>query len=199
MKSDKNKKIFITFALAIVLLLTKMYFDKSNSDFISRDDNILESQEEISKEEINDLINKVHISGEINNPGVYEIGNDDRLEDLVKKAGGLTDLADVEKINLAQRLEDQMRIIIPNLNDPETNVDNSLNATNSFSSDNKKININTADKDELTKLPNIGDKRADAIIEYRETKRFEKIEDIKNVSGIGEKYFEQMKDLIVTN
>lgn len=80
MKSDKNKKIFITFALAIVLLLTKMYFDKSNSDFISRDDNILESQEEISKEEINDLINKVHISGEINNPGVYEIGNDDRLE-----------------------------------------------------------------------------------------------------------------------
>ena len=199
MKSDKNKKIFITFALAIVLLLTKMYFDKSNSDFISRDDNILESQEEISKEEINDLINKVHISGEINNPGVYEIGNDDRLEDLVKKAGGLTDLADVEKINLAQRLEDQMRIIIPNLNDPETNVDNSLNATNSSSSYNKKININTADKDELTKLPNIGDKRADAIIEYRETKRFEKIEDIKNVSGIGEKYFEQMKDLIVTN
>lgn len=199
MKSDKNKKIFITFALAIILLLTKMYFDKSNSDFISKDDNILESQEEISKEEINDLINKVHISGEINNPGVYEIGNDDRLEDLVKKAGGLTDLADVEKINLAQRLEDQMRIIIPNLNDPETNVDNSLNATNSSSSYNKKININTADKDELTKLPNIGDKRADAIIEYRETKRFEKIEDIKNVSGIGEKYFEQMKDLIVTN
>ena len=120
---------------------------------------------------------------------------------MVNDAGGLTENADLNKINLALKLEDQMRIIIPNINDKDNNENNTTTQLISpiNVNDNKKVDINTADKSELMTLPNIGEKRADAIIEYRQKNKFNKIEDIKNVSGIGDKYFEAMKDMIVVN
>ena len=118
---------------------------------------------------------------------------------MIKQAGGLSPDADSNSLNLAMKLEDQMKIYIPNkneiLNENSTKADQLVSKPDSIS-ENGKININTASKEELMTLPNIGDKRAQAIIEYRDTKKFETIEEIKNVTGIGEKFYQAMQDLI---
>lgn len=210
METDKKDKIIIALIIGIVIVISRNFVSsknndelvfekqglsiemKSNEDKKNNDDNKLNSESKNS-------IKKVHISGEINKPGVYQINEDYRLEDLINDAGGLTENADIDKINLALKLEDQMRIIIPNINDKNNDVEISTNQLISpvEKIDDKKVNINKADKAQLMTLPNIGEKRAQAIIEYREKNKFNKIEDIKNVSGIGDKYFEAMKDMIV--
>lgn len=199
MKTDNKDKLIIALVIAVVLILAKNFNDKNDQILIEKNEeqieNVIEAEEEPDNSEVKKE-KKVHISGEVNKAGVYEIEDGDRLEDLVNKAGGLTEEADLDSINLSMILEDQMRIIIPNINDANNNID-PVPLTDSTSD--KKININTASKEELMTLPNIGDKRADSIIEYRENKRFDKIEDIKNVSGIGDKFFEQMEDLIKTD
>lgn len=211
METDRKDKLIIALIIGIVIVLSHNFVSSKKSDelvfenissslndqkqakLISNNDNKEKSEKSTLK--------KVHISGEINKPGVYEINDNYRLEDLVNDAGGLTENADLNKINLALKLEDQMRIIIPNINDKDNNENNTTTQLISpiNVNDNKKVDINTADKSELMTLPNIGEKRADAIIEYRQKNKFNKIEDIKNVSGIGDKYFEAMKDMIVVN
>lgn len=211
METDKKDKLIIALIIGIVIVLSHNFVSSQKSDDLvfknissSLDDKkqtkLINSNDNKEKNE-KAIIKKVHISGEINKPGVYEINDDYRLEDLVNDAGGLTDSADIKKINLALKLEDQMRIIIPNVNDKDNNENNMTSQLISpiNQNDNKKIDINTADQSELMTLPNIGEKRADAIIEYRQKNKFNKIEDIKNVSGIGDKYFDAMKDMIIVN
>ncbi|MDD7306338.1 MAG: helix-hairpin-helix domain-containing protein [Peptoniphilaceae bacterium] len=198
MKTDKKDKIIIAMIIVIVILIAKTFNNKNDQVLIEKNNNQVENllEEESTENTKVKKVKKVHISGEVNKAGVYEIKDGDRLEDLVNMAGGLTQNANIDSINLSMVLEDQMRIIIPNINDKETNIDQN---TVVAPKDNTKININTASKEELMSLPNIGEKRADSIIEYRENNRFEKIEDIKNVTGIGDKYYEQMKELIITD
>lgn len=201
MKTDKKDKLIIALVIGIVLILAKNFnqrndqvsIEKADGQVVNFIDNADINNEDITSDSKVKTIKKVHISGEINKAGVYEIEDNDRLEDLVNKAGGLTQNANLDSINLSMILEDQMRIIIPNINDPEKIIDQ--NPVIDSTTD-EKVNINTASKEELMKLPNIGDKRADSIIEYRQNNKFENIEDIKNVSGIGNNYFEQMKELI---
>lgn len=201
MKTDKKDKLIIALVIGIVLILAKNFnqrndqvsIEKADGQVVNFIDNADINNEDIASDSKVKTIKKVHISGEINKAGVYEIEDNDRLEDLVNKAGGLTQNANLDSINLSMILEDQMRIIIPNINDPEKIIDQ--NPVIDSTTD-EKVNINTASKEELMKLPNIGDKRADSIIEYRQNNKFENIEDIKNVSGIGNNYFEQMKELI---
>ena len=210
--NEKNKdKIIIALIIAIAVLLgndiVKNHFDKkidsTQGIFESDDEMILDSgnnsaaEESLDDDAIEDSEKKVHISGEINQEGVYTIDEGDRLDDLIKQAGGLTNEADVKSINLAMKLEDQMKIYIPNKSEVSaeettTQIVTSPQQTNSSN----KININQASKEELMTLPNVGEKRAEAIIEYRNVNKFESIEDIKNVTGIGNKFFEAMKDLI---
>ena len=142
---------------------------------------------------------KVHITGQINREGVYEIKDGDRLEDLINKAGGLSPDADSKSLNLAMKLEDQMKIYIPSkdeiLDQEDASTDQIISNADP-SSQEGKININEASKEELMTLPNIGEKRAQAIIDYRQSKKFETIEEIKNVTGIGDKFYQAMQDLI---
>ncbi|WP_236785425.1 helix-hairpin-helix domain-containing protein [Anaerococcus ihuae] len=211
METDRKDKLIIALIIGIVIVLSHNFVSSQKSDDLVFENisSSLNDQKQAKPINNNDnkekteksTIKKVHISGQINKPGVYEINDDYRLEDLVNDAGGLTENADLNKINLALKLEDQMRIIIPNINDKD-NIENNM-TTQLISpineNDNKKVNINTADQSELMTLPNIGEKRANSIIEYRQKNKFNKIEDIKNVSGIGDKYFEAMKDMIVVN
>lgn len=144
----------------------------------------------------NDVTNKkeiqVYICGEVKKPGVYKINDDKRIIDLVYLAGGFTDNANLEAVNLATKLKDEDYIKIPPKRENE--VDKGI----VDSKDSKdKININTASMEELKKLPRIGDALAKRIIEYRNKNGpFKRIEDLKNVSGIGDKMFENIKDLI---
>lgn len=117
------------------------------------------AEESLDDDAIEDSEKKVHISGEINQEGVYTIDEGDRLDDLIKQAGGLTNEADVKSINLALKLEDQMKIYIPNKSEVSaeestTQIVTSPQQTNSSN----KININQASKEELMTLPNVGEK-----------------------------------------
>lgn len=206
MEADKKDKLIIALIIGIFIILSRNFVNNQKKDelvfenassSVSIEDNQLRNKETREKIENNKTTMKVHISGEINKPGVYDIKDNYRLEDLVNDAGGLTNNADINRINLAMKLEDQMHIIIPNKNNQENNQTQDQLVTPTNTNENKKININSADKNSLMTLPNIGEKRADAIIEYRQKNKFNKIDDIKNVSGIGDKYFEAMKDMIV--
>lgn len=169
----------------------------------------------------------VDVKGEVVNKGVYECVNNDKVIDMINKAGGLTKNADTTLINLSKKVEDEMLIIVYNykqiedakkrLNKPTvieiikeiekecTCIDNVNDACeipyvditkDSVNNISGKININTASKESLMTLPKIGEAKAKSIIEYREKTKFEKIEDIKNVSGIGDALFNEVKDLI---
>lgn len=214
MPKDRKDKIIFAGVIFLAFLVANVFsnggfkdiFNKNEDEIVmSKPDN--ENLDDMKNKETssNDLSTedkKVYISGEVKNSGVYDIKDGDRLDDLVKRAGGFTENADINAINLALRLEDQMKIYIPNIDENQNiNADNTNLAMGEVTSTNpkssgQKININLASKEELMTLPNIGEKRAQAILDYRQENKFTKIEDIKNVSGIGDKYFEAMKDLI---
>lgn len=163
----------------------------------------------------------VHIKGEVVNPGLYEFEEGARLNDAVLAAGGMTENAGKDAINLALRLYDEDEIHIPSQSEvPKTStsvVENpsvsrspkssGSSASASAKSSGKtapsatnKLNINTASADELDMLPGIGPTYAQAIIEYRNTNGpFGTIEEIMKVSGIGQKRFADIKDMIRVN
>lgn len=146
----------------------------------------------------------VDIGGEVNSPGVYEVGEGTRLFQVIEQAGGLTEAADIDVINRAEAVYDGQKILIASYEETEgrakaTNTDGSANnsASQTYSVDDEKVNINTADSVTLQTIPGIGPSKADRIIEYRSNEgRFNKIEDIKNISGIGDKTFESIKKYI---
>lgn len=170
-------------------------------------------EKNIKKEEINKTV-YVDIKGAINNPGVYEMDSDSRIIDVIKEAGDLTPEADTSLLNLSKKVEDEMYIIIytkDEINEynnrqvstvelekkcecPDTENDACLKPNKDSIS--TKININTASKEELETLTGIGSSKAESIIKYRETNKFNSIEDIKNVNGIGEALYEKIKNLI---
>ncbi|AZR73202.1 hypothetical protein BBF96_07270 [Anoxybacter fermentans] len=133
----------------------------------------------------------VHIAGAVHRPGVYFLPQNARVVDLIKAAGGVTRTADLNQINLAQPLMDGQKVVVPEKQDNITT--RSIVIKNSE----RKVNINTASKEELMTLPGIGPGKAAAIIGYREMNgSFRKLEDLMNVDGIGEKTFIKLKDKI---
>ena len=134
-----------------------------------------------------------YITGEVNNPDVYQMPKGTRINELIAMAGGITEEADIESINLAAYVEDAQQIIINNVNEV---VDKNDETTQNNS---KLININTADKEELMLLPKVGVATADDIIEYRNKNGgFKNTAEIKNVNGIGDKTYETIKDSIIS-
>lgn len=148
------------------------------------------------------IIIKVDLKGAVQKPGVYTAQEGERVIDLINRAGGFLDDADQTKINLSQKVADEMVIYVPKVGE-DSNVMEQVasffqpqQSGNEASSDGK-VNINQADSTLLQTLPGIGPSKAEAIIEYRETNGpFKMIEDIMNISGIGEKTFEKLKNSI---
>ena len=142
----------------------------------------------------------VDVKGQIKKPGVYQANTGERVIDVISRAGGLTDKADQGQVNFAEHVKDEMIIYIPakgeaGISSPITPGSNPSSSVGSQKS--AKININKADDTELQNLPGIGPAKAAAIIEYRNTSGpFKAVEDLKNISGIGDKTFEKLKDLI---
>jgi competence protein ComEA len=136
----------------------------------------------------------IHVVGEVKVPGLVLLPEGSRVSDAILSAGGMTDLADENRLNLAALLEDGTRVYVPAKG--ETLPDD---ITDTLPSDNHQelININLADREELDSLPGIGLAKADAIIDYRTSQGdFLSIEEILKVPGIGESIFTQIKDLI---
>ncbi len=137
----------------------------------------------------------VHVVGAVVNPGVYFLRQGSRVEDALEAAGGPTEEADLVRVNLAKRVYDEEQIYVPRLG--EENPPLSPPSTSSGGQVGGKININTATAAELDTLPGIGPVLAQRIIDYRKANGpFAAIEDIKNVQGIGEGIFEEIKELI---
>lgn len=192
---DKKKIIvFLIIAIfAIILVIKNEFIGNKESDFELENFISNQNQENLEENEntkVETETIKIHITGEINNPGIIELNAGDRVSDAIEKAGGATQNADLSKVNLAYILSDGEKIYIPNYNDEED-----VKFTVSSEGKNNKVNINTADLEVLQKLSGIGKSTAEAIIEYREKNgKFSSIDDIKNVSGIGESKFEKIKD-----
>jgi competence protein ComEA len=167
-------------------------------DGTDTEENATENSE--TNSEIEEII--VHVAGEVNKPGIVNLKSNSRIADAINAAGGVTKEADLNQINLAYILEDGQKIYVPNKNEKiEGNEyitkDSGNNEGNSNSKEGKKVNINQAKQTELEELPGIGPSLASRIIEYREQNgKFEKIEDLQNVKGIGESKFSDIKDKV---
>lgn len=147
------------------------------------------------------IIVMVDVKGAVKHPGVYEVDTASRVIDAVTLAGGYLENADTRLINHAQKLQDEMVIYIPLEGEEPLDVADSLttmpNGSSGSGSSDGKVNLNTADETALMTLPGIGPAKAQAILAYRqEIGSFKVIEDIKSVSGIGDKTFERLQELI---
>lgn len=141
----------------------------------------------------------VDVKGAVSIPGLYEAKDGDRVLDAIEQAGGLLEKADEKQINFAQKLHDEMVIYVPEKGE-EIEVGTLPMTSPAGGEANGKVNINRAEASELETLPGIGPAKAQAIVDYREQQgSFKQVEDLKNVSGIGEKTFERLQEAISVN
>ena len=201
MNKEKKIKLAITIAIGIIVIIgiikiVDIYYEKNNTEKISMS-NFIENETETEDEKCNTKI-KVYITGEVKNQGVIELEEGDRIADAIEKAGGQTEQASLKNVNLAYQLEDGQKIYIPNVNDNETEIiDDGASGVVNDTTNQTVVNINKADETELQSLNGIGESLATSIVQYRkENGKFETIEDLKNVPGIGESKFSNIKEKI---
>lgn len=209
--SQKQKIIVTVIAIAVLIGIISFIYNKNQT----KDDTILENDilitntstnnNLVENESAKDLV-VVHITGSVKNPGIVKLSEGSRIEDAIQAAGGLTENADISKVNLAYVLDDGIKIKIPSITDDdigdeeiinEESGENIIENDTTSSKNNKSININKATETELETLPGIGASLANRIVEYRKQNgNFSSIEDIKNVSGIGDSKYLNIKDFI---
>lgn len=178
-----------------IIIICFLFISCNNNDELNEYSSELGVMDNIESSDVNKSVDNddksiiVHIAGEVLRSGVYEMSIGDRIIDVVNNAGGFTVDADKDAVNLAEKIRDGMKIYIPKIGEKinkETNTDSSGDI----------IDINNASKDQLMKLPSVGDKTSDSIIKYREEKPFKDFKDLLNVPGIGKKRLESFKGLI---
>lgn len=196
---NKKEKIVLCIITSIMLIFIGVYIlKKTEKNYMEFETNEETTNEEESKEDANEI--KVHITGEVEKEGVVEIEKDSRIEDVIEKAGGTTNEADLSRINLAYTVKDGQKIYIPNVEDDFKEEYISEDAGKGVLPEEQeikqgKVNINTAQQTELETLSGIGPSTALKIINYRnENGQFKNIEELKDVPGIGESKFEAIKE-----
>ncbi|MGT2667151.1 helix-hairpin-helix domain-containing protein [Streptococcus rifensis] len=153
-------------------------------------------QKDDKKSQIEEESIMVDVKGAVREPGLYQMKLGDRLADAVAKAGGLTEEADGKSINLAQKLSDEAVIYVASQGEDISVITSSVSEKEGQSgeSGNSLINLNTASLAELQTISGIGAKRAQDIIDYREANGgFKTVDDLKKVSGIGDKTMEKLR------
>ena len=195
----KYKKKIIGSAVILIILSLFLIIFYVNSKSVN---DISSSKEDIFKEQSNDSVVEqssnniiVYINGEVKSPGVYKLEQDSRVGDLIKACGGFTNEANSYKLNLAKKLKDEDYIYVDKKLDNENlQLQNGMQGE---TTENVKININSATKEELKTIPGIGDVMAQKIIDYREQNgSFSSVEDSKNIDRIGDKTLEKIKDKV---
>lgn len=140
----------------------------------------------------------VHVCGEVNRPGVYEMESGQRIYQAIELAGGFTDRAAADYLNMAEEIRDGMKLLVPDQESVKDLTESDLKAAAAeLSPDGGKVNLNTATKEQLMTLKGVGEAKAEDIIRYRsEHGAFRQIEDIMKVPGIKNAGFEKIKDKI---
>lgn len=217
-KLSKKQKIMIISGIIVVFIILFIVAFK----YFYSDEKIENTQNMFEENQIKENIIEqfeftktknrivVHVIGEVNNPGVVELNEGARIIDAINKCGGSTQDSDLSIINLAYILEDGVQIYIPkkneNLEDKELFVsdagkslimESATKENENTSINSTKVNINTANEEKLKALPGVGESMAKKIIDYRNKNgKFNSIEDIKNVSGIGDSKYENIKEYL---
>ena len=133
---------------------------------------------------------RVHVAGEVVQPGVYELPFGTIIQDAIDAAGGLTPDASQDRVNLAAALEDGQQVYVPRISEEASAIPDSANST-------APVSINTASAPELERLPGIGPVIAQRIVEYREQHGpYQRIEDLLEVEGIGPSKLESLQDYV---
>lgn len=161
--------------------------------------NLEEDFEETESSEIEEEIETIfiHVCGQVVNPGVYEVDESSRVYEVIHMAGGMTESAAKDYVNQAEPLTDGQKIYIPSNEEVEQREVQQNYSSSYVGEGEKKVNINIADKDELMSLTGIGEKRAEAILVYRQEKgTFENAEELMQVEGISQGIYDKIKDQI---
>ena len=198
LRGGKMKKQLIILCIALVSLMAFFFLRRPMPSHSFVPAAVLENAEEAPAVEILPLevpqMVIVDLKGSVQHPGIYEVEISARVHDVILMAGGLTEEAAAQWVNLAQRVSDEMVIFIPSIHDGEI-VGQGLAL--GPPQEEGVVSINRATASELQSLPGIGATRAEAIIRYREeVGGFSQLEDLRNVSGIGVSTFENIKHLI---
>lgn len=197
---QEHKTLFKGAVIVTIVIVAALFFtfrgeeDEFSEQFTDQTASAAASQSE--DEEQTPAVSEIYvdISGQVKNPGVYQVPEGTRIFEVIEKAGGLTGDAWMDQVNQAEAVSDGQKIIIPEKSDAETSAGAAAQPGKNAQG---LININTADSAVLQEIPGVGPATAEKILAYRtENGRFSSIEDIRNVSGIGEKTFEKMKDRI---
>ncbi len=211
-KKHKGKIFIIIFIIFTAYTVIDTYSLKEPKE--EKKEVTIKKQAKEDKETVSQKV-LIDVKGEVNTPGVYELTVDNTVIDAIKKAGGLTSQSDTSNINLSKKLEDEMVIIVyskeeikemnkeiecPPCNDVCVTKEDEKALLEEKETEEKitgKVNLNEADIEALQTLDGIGEVKAKAIIDYRDKNGpFKQIEDIKNVSGIGDSVYEKIKDNI---
>lgn len=206
--NKKQKAILIIIVIFIMLFIGYYIIRKANnSKYINLETEYKNSNNESEEEPIIDQAEieeeiVIHITGAVKRQGIVKLRNGSRIADAIEAAGGTIKESDLSKINLAYLVKDGQKIYVPNINDKniETNITEDAGdgvIKEEAGQKGGKVDINKASQTELETLSGVGPSTALKIINYRnENGAFKKIEDIKNVPGIGEAKFESLKDSI---
>lgn len=205
----KQRKIVIIIGILVIIFIGYKIYNSLDFSEVNQEEILVSNtkDEKTKNENEEEETMAVHVTGEVKKPGVVKIGEGSRIQDVIEAAGGLTENADISNVNLAYLVEDGMKIRIPSEKDEisdESYISEDSgkgvilsDESEESSSSSSIVNINTASQTELEELPGIGPSISNRIVEYRQQNgKFKNIEDIKNVTGIGDSKFEKIKDLI---
>ncbi|MFJ5964799.1 helix-hairpin-helix domain-containing protein [Bacillus sp. NPDC093026] len=185
----------ITICIGLFLLLRQG--ENKTEPSIVKENKELQVQAETKQEEtVNESTTiVVEVKGAVQKPGVYTFQSEDRIEEAIRRAGGFTRKADTIEINQAAKLEDSMMIYVPKQGESVGQPPVATAVTPSGDQKSQSVNVNQADATELQTVNGIGPAKAEAIIAYREEHgEFQQIDDLRKISGFGEKTVERLKD-----